>query len=144
MQVHKALPGTRQILLTDNVLIDSISFPMPVCLVVLEINLVRYLTKNYIQHHILCTHELCYVGCKASSLLLYPTAASPQGAGRTLPPLPAGRKLSINPFRLSFSEPKCARGGHIIFLESIFQHSPHEIVIYSINRKGYNKKVNIL
>ena len=42
------------------------------------------------------------------------------------------------------SEPKCARGGHIIFLESIFQHSPHEIVIYSINRKSYNKKVNIL
>ena len=35
-------------------------------------------------------------------------------------------------------------GGHIIFLESIFQHSPHEIVIYSINRKSYNKKVNIL
>ena len=53
-------------------------------------------------------------------------------------------KESLNPFRLSFSEPKCARGGHIIFLESIFQHSPHEIVIYSINRKSYNKKVNIL
>ena len=52
--------------------------------------------------------------------------------------------LNINPFRLSFSEPNCARGGHIIFLESIFQHSPHEIVIYSINRKSYNKKVNIL
>ena len=51
---------------------------------------------------------------------------------------------SFNPFRLSFSELKCARGGHIIFLESIFQHSPHEIVIYSINRKSYNKKVNIL
>ena len=50
----------------------------------------------------------------------------------------------LNPFRLSFSEPKCARGGHIIFLESIFQHSPHEIVIYSSNRKSYNKKVNIL
>ena len=50
----------------------------------------------------------------------------------------------INPFTLSFSEPKCARGSHIIFLESIFQHSPHEIVIYSINRKSYNKKVNIL
>ena len=49
-----------------------------------------------------------------------------------------------NPFRLSLSEPKCARGGHIIFLESIFQHSPYEIVIYSINRKSYNKKVNIL
>ena len=49
-------------------------------------------------------------------------------------------KSAINPFRLSFSEPKCARGGHIIFLESIFQHSPHEIVIYSINRKSYNKK----
>ena len=46
----------------------------------------------------------------------------------------------LNPFRLSFSEPKCARGGHIIFLESIFQHSPHEIVIYSINRNSYNKK----
>ena len=51
--------------------------------------------------------------------------------------------IYVNPFRLSFSEPKCARGGHIIFLESIFQHSPHEIVIYSINRKSYNKKVNI-
>ena len=51
---------------------------------------------------------------------------------------------NINPFRLSFSEPKCARGGHIIFMESIFQHSLHEIVIYSINRKSYNKKVNIL
>ena len=51
---------------------------------------------------------------------------------------------AINPFRHSFSEPKCARGGHIIFLESIFQHSPHEIVIYCINRKSYNKKVNIL
>ena len=50
----------------------------------------------------------------------------------------------FNPLRLSFSELKCARGGHIIFLESIFQHSPHEIVIYSINRKSYNKKVNIL
>ena len=50
----------------------------------------------------------------------------------------------FNPFRLSFSELKCARGGHIIFLESIFQHSPHKIVIYSINRKSYNKKVNIL
>ena len=50
----------------------------------------------------------------------------------------------FNPFRLSFSELKCARGGHIIFLESIFQHTPHEIVIYSINRKSYNKKVNIL
>ena len=50
----------------------------------------------------------------------------------------------INPFRLSFSEPKYAREGHIICLESIFQHSPHEIVIYSINRKSYNKKVNIL
>ena len=24
---------------------------------------------------------------------------------------------SVNPFRLSFSEPKCARGGHILFLE---------------------------
>ena len=54
------------------------------------------------------------------------------------------RQQFINPFRLSFSEPKCARGGHIIFMESIFQHSPHEIVIYSINRKSYNKKVNIL
>ena len=52
--------------------------------------------------------------------------------------------MCINPFRLSFSELKCARGGHIIFLESIFQHSPHEIVIYNINRKSYNKKVNIL
>ena len=52
--------------------------------------------------------------------------------------------VKFNPFRLSFSELKCARGGHIIFLESIFQHSPHEIVIYSINRKSYNKKVNIL
>ena len=52
--------------------------------------------------------------------------------------------ILINPFRLLFSEPKCARGGHIIFLESIFQHSPHEIVIYSINRKSYNKEVNIL
>ena len=51
---------------------------------------------------------------------------------------------SFNPFRLSFSEPKCARGGHIIFLESIFQHSLHEFVIYSINRKIYNKIVNIL
>ncbi len=50
----------------------------------------------------------------------------------------------VNPFKLSFSEPKCARGSHIIFLESIFQHSLHEIVIYSINRKSYNKKVNIL
>ena len=30
----------------------------------------------------------------------------------------------FNPFRLSFSEPKCARGGHILFLESLFQHSP--------------------
>ena len=30
----------------------------------------------------------------------------------------------FNPFRLSFSEPKCARGRHILFLESIFQHSP--------------------
>ena len=49
--------------------------------------------------------------------------------------------ISVNPFRLSFSEPKCARGGHIIFLESIFQHSLHEIVIYSINRKSYNKKL---
>ena len=30
----------------------------------------------------------------------------------------------FNPFRLSFSEPKCAPGHHILFLESIFQHSP--------------------
>ena len=57
----------------------------------------------------------------------------------------SGKKCNIiNPFRLSFPEPKCARRGHIIFLESIFQHSPYEIVIYSINRKSYNKKVNIL
>ena len=41
----------------------------------------------------------------------------------------------FNPFRLSFSEPKCAPGRHIIFVESIFQHSPEEIVHYSIN--GY-------
>ena len=53
-------------------------------------------------------------------------------------------RFKLNPFRLSFSEPKCARGCHIIFLESIFQRSRHEIVIYSINRKSYNKKVNIL
>ena len=58
--------------------------------------------------------------------------------------IPRENIIDINPFRLSFSELKCARGGHIIFLESIFQHSPHEIVIYSINRKSYNKKVNIL
>ena len=45
----------------------------------------------------------------------------------------------LNPFRLSFSEPKCARGGHIIFMESIFQHSPHEIVIYSINRRAISE-----
>ena len=32
--------------------------------------------------------------------------------------------ITFNPFILSFSEPKFARGGHIIFLESIFQHSP--------------------
>ena len=44
------------------------------------------------------------------------------------------------PFRVSFSEPKCARGDHIIFMESIFQHSPYKIVIYNINRKSYNKK----
>ena len=53
-------------------------------------------------------------------------------------------KGNFNPFRLSFSEAKCARGGHILFLKSIFQHRPYEIVIYSINRKSYNKKVNIL
>ncbi len=36
----------------------------------------------------------------------------------------------VNPFRLSFSEPKCAPGRHILFLESILQHSPEEIVHY--------------
>ena len=30
----------------------------------------------------------------------------------------------LNPFRLSFSEPKCAPGRHILFLESIFCYSP--------------------
>ena len=49
----------------------------------------------------------------------------------------------FNPFRLAFSEPKFARGGYIIFLESIFQYSPYEIVLYIINRKSYNKKVKI-
>ena len=41
--------------------------------------------------------------------------------------------FNFNVFRLSFSKPKCARGGHILFLESMFQHSPEEIVNYSIN-----------
>ena len=37
--------------------------------------------------------------------------------------------------------------GAILFLWNQYsncEHSPHEIVIYSINRKSYNKKVNIL
>ena len=29
--------------------------------------------------------------------------------------------LELNPFRLSFSEPKCARGGPYYFLDSIFR-----------------------
>ena len=53
-------------------------------------------------------------------------------------------KRHLNPFRLSFSEPKCAPGRHILFLESIFQHSPEEIVHYSINHNSYNKKVYFL
>ena len=48
--------------------------------------------------------------------------------------------LLKNPFRLSFSEPKCVRGRHILFLESIFQHSPEEIVQLNINHNSYNKK----
>ena len=48
--------------------------------------------------------------------------------------------LAINPFRLSFSEPKCARGGHILFLESIFQHRMYKIVHYNINHKSCDKK----
>ena len=35
---------------------------------------------------------------------------------------------------------------HILFLESIFQHSPYEIVNYNANHNSYNKnkKVDIL
>ena len=46
----------------------------------------------------------------------------------------------INHFILSFSEPKCARGRHILFLESIFQHSLYKIVQLSVNHNSYNKK----
>ena len=48
--------------------------------------------------------------------------------------------IYINPLRLSFLEPKCARGRHIVFLESIFQHSPQEIVQLSVNHNSYNIK----
>ena len=77
--------------------------------------------------------------------MLYDRSQSKSGGNRGMTDVHTDvRSCKVNPFRLSFSELKCARGGHIIFLESIFQHSPHEIVIYSINRKSYNKKVNIL
>ena len=46
----------------------------------------------------------------------------------------------VIPFRLSFLELKCAPGRDILFLESIFQHSPEEIVHYTINHNSYNKK----
>ena len=35
-------------------------------------------------------------------------------------------------------------GGAILFFWNQYSNSPHEIVIYSINRKSYNKEVNIL
>ena len=53
-------------------------------------------------------------------------------------------QFPLTPSDFHFLSQNVLAGGHVIFLESIFQHSLHEIVIYSINRKSYNKKVNIL